>query len=153
MLLQYGDFTRIGDIFKNGNVATWEITSKDKSESMLGYFVNRISANSTADIIRFSGLDEGFDYEMKNRTQYINIKNFGGLINALPIDIDTEDNKLYDIACGLIKLKSEKEEYTVGGDSLMYSGFKPVQPGFNPLTARVLFDNDSRMYYLKKKEG
>jgi cystathionine beta-lyase family protein involved in aluminum resistance len=52
-----------------------------------------------------------------------------------------------------IKLKSEKEEYTVGGDSLMYSGFKPVQPGFNPLTARVLFDNDSRMYYLKKKEG
>ncbi len=153
MLLQYGDFTRIGDIFKNGNVATWEITSKDKTESMLGYFVNRISPNSTADIIRFAGLDESFDYEMKNRTQYINIKNFGGLINALPIDIDTEDNKLYDIACGLIKLKSEKEEYTVGGDSLMYSGFKPVQPGFNPLTARVLFDNDSRMYYLKKKEG
>lgn len=153
MLLQYGDFTRIGDIFKNGNVCTWEITSKDKTESMLGYFVNRISPNSTADIIRFAGLEENFDYEMKNRNQYINLKNFGGLINALPIDIDTEDNKFYDVLCGTIKLKNEKEEYVIGGDSLMYSGFKPIQPGFNPLTARILFDNDSRMYYLKKKEG
>ena len=124
-----------------------------KTESMLGYFINRISPNSTSDIIRFADLNETFDYDMQSRTQYINIKNFGGLINALPIDIDTEDNKFYDIICGIVKLKNEKEEYTAGGDSLMYSGFKPVQPGFNPLTARILFDNDSRMYYLKKRES
>lgn len=149
-LLQFGEFSRIGDIFKNGNICTWEITSKDKSESMLGYFVNRISPNSTADIIRFTGLDESFDYKMKNRPQVINIKDFGGLINhVVPFDIKTEDNKFYDAVCDIVKLPTEKEEYTVGGDSLMNSGFKPVQPGFNPLTARVIFDNDSRMYYLR----
>ena len=60
-------------------------------------------------------------------------------------------NALTDILCGVVKLKNEKENYVAGGDSLMYSGFKPVQPGFNPLTARILFDNDSRMYYAKVK--
>ena len=52
-------------------------------------------------------LYKDFDYEMKNRTQYINIKNFGGLINALPIDIDTEDNKFYVIKT--VKEISEEE--------------------------------------------
>ena len=150
-LLQFGEYSRIGDVFKNGNICIWEITSKDKTESMLGYFVNRVSPNSTADIIRFTGLDEDYDYKMKNRPQMINLKSFGGLVNALPIDIKTQESKLYDAVCDIVRLPIEKEDYLIGGDSLMASGFKPIQPGFNPLTARIIFDNDSRMYYLKKE--
>lgn len=152
MLLQYGEFKRIGDVFKDPRVCIWEITSKDKTESMLGYFVNRYETNNASDIIRFTGLDESFDYRLKNRPQIINIKDFGSLfVHLLPVNIKTEDSPFYDAVCDIARIPIEKEEYVIGGDSLMNSGFKPIQTGSNPLTARIIFDNDSRMYYLKKE--
>ncbi len=155
-LLQFGDFSRIGDIFTDDR-AKWQITSPDKSEAMLGYFVNRVTPNWGNDVIRFVGLDENSDYEMKGRTQLLNLKYFGEIINTpLPKKFDMEEGKIYDFLCETLKLKSEKEDYTVGGDSLMYSGFKPKQPfvmsGFSFTNSRMLIDNDSRMYYLKKKD-
>ena len=154
-LLQFGEFTRIGDVFENGNKTCWQITNKEKTQAIMGYFINRISPNRENDIIRFADLNEAYDYELKNRTQLINIKEFGGLINAipLPVSIDVEESKLYDFLCNTVKLRSEKEDYVVGGDSLMYSGFRPVQPmSFSPIGSRAIFDNDSRMYILNKKE-
>ncbi len=152
-LLQFGEFTRIGDIFEDVDKASWQITGKDKKDAIMGFFVNRIYANRANDVIHFADLAESFDYHLTNRTQLINIKDFGGLLNVvLPVKLEMEDSKLYDFLCNTVKLRNEKEDYIAGGDSLMYSGFRPVQPGFNPLSARIIFDNDSRMYILKKKE-
>ena len=148
-LLQFGEFTRIGDVFTD-NIMKWQITSKDKSEAMLGYFVDRVVPNPANEVIRFDSLDENKDYHLAIRPQVINIKMVGEIINQpLPKKLDMDDGKFYEFLCNTIKLKNEKEEFTAGGDSLMYSGFRPQQRGFNLSNARMLFDNDSRMYYLK----
>ncbi|MBR3948307.1 MAG: alpha-galactosidase [Clostridia bacterium] len=148
-LLQFGEFTRIGDVFTD-NIMKWQITSKDKSEAMLGYFVDRVVPNPANEVIKFDALDENKDYHLTIRPQVINIKMVGEIINQpLPKKLDMDDGKFYEFLCNTIKLKNEKEEFTAGGDSLMYSGFRPQQRGFNLSNARMLFDNDSRMYYLK----
>jgi hypothetical protein len=77
------------------------------------------------------------------------------MINVpLPKKLDVEDGKLFDFLCETIRIRSEKDEYTIGGDMLMNSGFKPKQPfnysGFNFSDSRMLLDNDSRIYYLNK---
>ncbi|MBR2079718.1 MAG: alpha-galactosidase, partial [Clostridia bacterium] len=150
-LLQFGSFTRIGDVFTD-NIMKWQITSEDKTEAMLGYFIDRVVPNPANEVIKFADLDEDKDYELSIRQQVINIKSVGEIINQpLPKKLDMDDGKLYDFLCNTIKLKNEKESFTAGGDSLMYSGFRPQQRGFNLSNARMLFDNDSRMYYLKSK--
>lgn len=148
-LLQFGEFTRIGDVFTD-NIMKWQITSKDKNEAMLGYFIDRVIPNPANEVIRFDSLDENKDYRLVARPQVINVKMVGEIINQpLPKKLDMDDGKLYEFLCNTIKLKTEKEEFIAGGDSLMYSGFRPQQRGFNLSNARMLFDNDSRMYYVK----
>ncbi len=153
-LLQYGEYSRIGDIFKDDR-CMWQITSPDKTEAMYGYFVNRITPNWGNDVIKFVSLNSDWDYDLKIRTQLLSLKNFGDMINVpMPKKLNVEDGKFFDFVCEMIKLKSEKEDYIIGGDSLMASGFKPKQPynysGFKFGDSRMILDNDSRMYYIKK---
>ncbi len=156
-LLQFGTFSRIGDFFTS-DVAKWQITSEDKKESMMGYFVNRVKPNSGNDSIRFVDLDPEKNYSLSARTQLLNIRSFGEIINVpLPKKLDMEDGKLYDFLTETVKLKTEKEEYvSIGGDALVNFGFRPHQhfalSGFKLGTTRMLFDTDSRMYYLREKE-
>ncbi len=155
-LLQFGDYSRTGDITVDDKVM-WQITAKDKSEAMLGYFVDRVRPNWGNDVIRLHDLNEDFTYDMNVRTQILEFKNFGEMINVpLPKKMDLEDGKMFDFLCKTVKLRNEKEDYTIGGDALMNSGFKPKQPfnysGFNFSNSRMLFDNDSRMYYFKKTD-
>ena len=73
----------------------------------------------------------------------------------LPKKIDLEESKLYEFLTETVKLRSEKETYTLDGGALMDAGFKPHQPfvlsGYKLGTTRILLDTDSRMYYLKEK--
>jgi alpha-galactosidase len=153
-LLQYGEFSRIGDI-ETDDRCMWQITSEDKSEAMYGYFVDRITPNWGNDVIKFVNLNSDWDYELNIRTQLLSVKNFGDMINVpLPKKMNVEDGKFFDFLCEMVKLKSETEHYTIGGDALMYSGFKPKQPynysGYKFGDSRMILDNDSRMYYVKK---
>ena len=155
-LLQYGEFSRIGDIFKDEK-AMWQITAPDKSEAMYGYFVNRVRPNWGNDVIRMVNLNEDASYHLCVRPQLLPLKKFGDIINVpLPKKLDVEDGKLFDFLCDTIKIRNEKEEYTIGGDMLMNSGFKPKQlfnySGFNFSESRIILDNDSRIYYLEKTE-
>ena len=154
-LLQFGEFSRIGDFFTD-NIAKWQITSPDKSESMMGYFINRTIPNWGNDVIRFTDLDEEKIYDLSERVQLFSIKNIGEIINTpLPKKIDLEESKLYEFLTETVKLRSEKETYTLDGGALMDAGFKPHQPfvlsGYKLGTTRILLDTDSRMYYLKEK--
>lgn len=155
-LLQFGDFYRIGDFFSD-DVAKWQISSYDKSESMMGYFTDRMLPNYGNDVIRFVGLDENKNYSLKSRLQLLSFRNFDSIIGSvLPKSIDIEEGKLFEWLVNTVKLHSEKEDYTVGGDALMYSGFKPhqryVTSGFKFGVSRMLLDTDSRMYYLCEKK-
>lgn len=155
-LLQYGEFSRLGDIRKDDR-AMWQITSVDKKEAMFGYFVNRVTPNWGNDVIKMVDLNPDFKYHMCVRTQLLPIKNFGDILNVpLPKKLDVEDGKLFDFLCETVKLKNEKEEYTLYGDTFMNSGFKPKQPfnysGFNFADSRIILDNDSRIYYLNKED-
>ncbi len=154
-LLQFGEFSRIGDFFTD-NICKWQITAPDKTESMMGYFINRTIPNWGNDVIRFTDLDAEKEYELSTRVQLFSIRNIGEIINTpLPKKIDLEESKLYDFLAETVKLRCEKENYTIGGDALMASGFKPHQPfvlsGYKPGVSRILLDTDSRMYYLKEK--
>ncbi|MBQ6093128.1 MAG: hypothetical protein IJL00_05585, partial [Clostridia bacterium] len=96
------------------------------------------------------------EYDISTRVQLFSIRNIGEIINTpLPKKIDLEESKLYDFLAETVKLRCEKENYTIGGDALMASGFKPHQPfvlsGYKPGVSRILLDTDSRMYYLKEK--
>ena len=153
-LLQYGEYSRIGDFFTE-NFCKWQITSPDKSESMLGYFVNRVIPNWGNDVIRFTDLDPEKNYALSERVQLFSIRNIGEILNVpLPKKIDIEESKLYEFLAENVKLRCEKENYTIGGDALMASGFKPHQPfvlsGYKPGVSRILLDTDSRMYYLQE---
>ncbi len=150
-LLQFGEFTRIGDIFTD-NIAKWQITAKDKKEAVLGYFIDRVTPNPANEVIKFANLDGEKAYDLTLRPQVINIKSVGEIINQpLPKKMDMDDGKFYEFLCNTIKLKNETESFTAFGDSLMYSGFRPAQKGFNLKNARMLFDNDSRIYHIKEK--
>lgn len=151
--LQYGKFYRIGDFFKS-DIAKWEIVSDDGSQALLGYFVDRVKPNWGNDVIKFVGLNEDMTYDMCTRTQLLNLKTFGEIINVpMPIKMDMEDGKFYEFLTNTVKLRTEKEDYTLSGDCLMYAGFKPGQPftlsGFN-FDTRMLVDTDSRVYVLNK---
>lgn len=151
--LQYGKFYRIGDFFKS-DIAKWEIVSDDGSQALLGYFVDRVKPNWGNDVIKFVGLNEDMTYDMCSRTQLLNLKTFGEIINVpMPIKMDMEDGKFYEFLTNTVKLRTEKEDYTLSGDCLMYAGFKPGQPftlsGFN-FDTRMLVDTDSRVYVLNK---
>lgn len=153
-LLQYGEYSRIGDFFTD-NFCKWQITAPDKSESMMGYFVNRVIPNWGNDVIRFTDLDPEKNYALSERVQLFSIRNIGEILNVpLPKKIDIEESKLYEFLAENVKLRCEKENYTIGGDALMASGFKPHQPfvlsGYKPGVSRILLDTDSRMYYLQE---
>ena len=118
-LLQYGEFSRIGDIFKEPR-SMWQITAADKSEAMYGYFVNRVMPNWGNDVIKMVNLDEDATYHLCVRPQLLPLKKFGDIINVpLPKKMDVEDGKFFDFLCDTIKIRNEKEEYTIGGDMLM----------------------------------
>ncbi len=156
-LLQFGEYSRIGDIFKNDR-CMWQITAEDKSEAMYGYFVNRVTPNWGNDVIKLVNLDEDTTYNLCVRPQLLPLKNFGDIINVpLPKKMDVEDGKFFDFICETLKLRNEREEYTLTGDMFMYSGFKPKQPfnysGFNLKDSRMILDNDSRIYYICKKDA
>ncbi|MDD6145870.1 MAG: alpha-galactosidase [Oscillospiraceae bacterium] len=154
-LLQFGDFSRIGDIATQDR-CKWQITAKDGSEAIMGYFVDRITPNWGNDVIKFVSLREETLYDMTARLQLLNLKTFSDMINVpLPKKINMEDSVFFDYICDIVKLRSEKENYSIYGDSLMYSGFKPKQPynlsGYKFSNSRMILDNDSRMYYLKAR--
>lgn len=155
MLLQYGDFSRIGDFFTD-EVAKWQITSYDKTESMAGYFTDRTSPNNGNDTIRFTNLDEEKNYSLTSRLQLLSLRNFDSLIAmVMPKQVDVEEGKLFEYIVNTLRLHTEKEAYEcIGGDALMSSGFKPHQrfvlSGFKPGISRMLLDTDSRMYYIKE---
>lgn len=152
-LFQFGTFYRLNDCFKC-NETFWQVVSPTRDESILMHHIDRHQVNAQTKFVKFTALDESFDYMLSARRQTFHIKFLGEIIaNHVPL-ID-EDSKLFDAATNLICLKTEKEEIPrVSGSALVHAGFLPKLQfnggGFSPSKTRLMLDNSSRLYYVKK---
>lgn len=153
-ILQFGEFYRLKGS-PSGEIKLWMAVAQDRKIALLGYFQKNSSPNPGSERYRLKGLDAGAVYSLINRDQYIDIRQFGDLINMiLPVEIKNEglihrtiaDNYLYEV---------EKTDFLAGGDQLMNRGFVPVQQFYGTgLDGKTAFIGDfgSRLFLLNAKE-
>ena len=154
-LLQFGEFHRLKNPFKNNNMYL-AVTSKDKKEAILGIFKTLEQPNSGFEKIKMNILDKNYTYKVVNRTQYFNIKKFGYLIkHALPIKINS-NGLLFHILSNNYLYETERIDLEISGDKLINNGFISKQnfvgTGINE-EVRMMGDFGSRMYYFKALEA
>jgi len=150
-LLQFGTFFRLKTPEGRGT-SLWMVVSEDKDEAIVGYYQQMAHPNPPSERYLLEGLDPDQLYKIQNRRQYMDIRQFGDLINMiLPVTINTEgalhstiaDNYLYEL---------EKTEFKAYGDQLMFRGFVPAQQfygtGLDEHSA-FLGDFGSRLFVLK----
>lgn len=150
-LLQFGKFYRLKSPF-NSNQTIWLVVSEDKNEALMGYYQKLQQSNPPLENIRLKGLDPNKFYKLENRTQYLNIKEFGDLVNdRLPINIK-DGGILQSLIANNYLFEQEKENITAYGDELMNAGFRPynqfIGTGYNE-KIRYIGDFGSRLYYLE----
>lgn len=150
-ILQYGDFFRINSP-SDGSICLWMALTPEKDRAVLGYYQQMGHPNPGPERYRLAGLDKDCLYTVRSRTQFLDIRQFGELINeVLPVEIKTEgfihnkiaDNYLY---------KLDKTEFRAIGDQLLHRGFAPRQQFFGTgLDDKIAFVGDfgSRLYILE----
>lgn len=158
-VLLTGDFYR-GRSFLEGNVTEWTCVSKDKKRAA-GFLMQKLAVpNQPYGYYRAKGLDENMTYHFYNRILKYNIKDFGDLVNTVsPVHI-RQDSLIQRLAAKFIHLDGETEDYTAGGDTLMYGGVR-LRPAFAGTgydsSVRCYPDFGSRLYFMEaveeKKEG
>lgn len=154
--LQYGTIAIIKSIFDNNNDATWAVMNRDKSEIIVLDFVGRVHPNQHPKLLRIPVVNEEYTYDIFNRQQQISLKSFGSLINHVsPIEI-TEGSNTEKIATKIIHLSSEISHYKVTGELLAKAGIFLNQEfgglGYDDINTKVIYDNGSRLYVIKKSE-
>lgn len=154
-LLQFGDFYRIVDP-STGEITFWMVVSEDKSEALCGYYQKNASPNCASEYYPLLGLDKDKNYKVENRPQYIDIRQFGQLINMVsPVEMK-EDGVLHKIVSDNYMYEIEKTSFSAGGDQLMYRGLMPTQQFFGTgIDDKIAFMGDfgSRMFILKAGNG
>lgn len=152
-LFQFGDFYRLTDTFTS-NVTLWEVVSEDKSQAVLFQHQKLSYPNPPSETIKFVGLDEMARYQLRVRSQQLNIKIFTEIIcSGIPLTIDP-DGGVINTLTDNVALRTEKDAYEMlPGSALMFAGFKPKRlfsgSGYN-FDTKMLLDNDSRLYEVTK---
>jgi len=151
-LIQFGDFYRIKTKEFEGDNAMFQIISKDRKESIIGYFNGLQSTTPKETILK--------GYEFKDDVKYLvsvyntkhHLDQFGNLINmVLPLHINS-DGILVPLINKYFGMDAEKEEYAVSG-KLLKDGLilkcEWAGNGYNE-NVRVLGDFGSRLYYIRE---
>ncbi len=150
--LQYGDFYR--NEYPKDTKTVWQVVSRDKTESVAGFYQTLASASEGYDYLPLAGLDEKKKYRVKTKPQSLYIKRFGGLVeHLLPFKLNPEGsiirtaNKLYALTDGV-------EEYTVYGETAMKGVRLQNQymgTGYNA-NLRILGDFGSSLYTVMEEK-
>ena len=152
--LQFGDLYRIKSP-ELQEYCLWMTVSKDKRQAILGYYQILAHPNPGPERYRLQGLDDSVLYKIINRQQYLDIRQFGELINmVLPVEIKTDglihsnlaDNYLYEL---------ENTEFSAYGDQLQNSGLSPKHQFYGTgLSNQNAFIGDfgSRIFLLEEKK-
>jgi len=151
-LLQFGDFFRIENPTGNEK-CLWLIISKDKEEAILGYYQILAGPNPSSERYPLSGLDQNILYKVENREQFMDIRQFGDLINMiLPVSIK-ENGKIHSTIADNYLYRLEMTEFRAFGDQLMNRGFVPKQQFYGTgLDDSIAYIGDfgSRLFVIKK---
>jgi len=153
-LIQFGNFYRIQDP-STADITLWMTVSPDRTEALIGYYQKNAKPNPGPERYRLRGLDRDILYEVTNRPQYMDIRQFGHLINLVsPVQLK-EEGLLHKIAADNYLHEVEKLNFKARGDQLLYRGFSPVQQfygvGLDDSTAFV-GDFGSRLFVLKASD-
>jgi alpha-galactosidase len=154
-ILQFGELYRIKSPFSSNNMHL-AVVSKDKKECILGIFKTLEKPNGSFEKVDLCFLNESFNYQVKNRTQYHNLKKFGYLVkHALPIKLNP-NGSLFHRLSNFYLYETEKDERIISGDKLVNQGFIPKQnfigTGISE-DVRLMGDFGSRLYYFKALEA
>ncbi len=152
-LLQYGTFTRISSV-RNKNHTIWMVTNKERDEALVLYFQDKALPNPSFETIRIPNLKEG-NYKITSRTQYMNIRTTGSLVNhVLPIKLKVNGTLLNMIA-NRFKYKEDtfSKNYTSkqlqNCDLLLHHTFTGT--GTND-KVMILPDYGSRIFHIKREQ-
>ena len=147
LLLQFGTLYRQQAYDKNQHCLN--VVSADQTTGILLHYQQHQRPNPALDQLKMLGCSTDLTYLMKTRAQFLNIKQFGTLINEVtPIKIK-QDGVLHQTISDYYPLTSEVECYVVGGDVLAQIGVR-LAPQFGAVgyheQLRVLGDYGSRLY-------
>jgi alpha-galactosidase len=147
-VLQFGSFYR----GRSGDVTEWTCVSENRKKAV-GFLMQKlIVPNQTYEDYHARGLDEELLYHFYNRKLPVNVKEFGGLINAVsPVHVK-QDSLTHNILAKFVKMETETEDCEAYGDTLMYHGVKLHQAfpagGYND-QVRYFPDFASRLYFME----
>ena len=80
----WGDFYRLTDPFKAGNMTAWQHVTKDKKESLLSVVVTSLTCNGPQEYIKAKGLDPKAMYSLNGSRE---LRSGSALMNAgIPIN-------------------------------------------------------------------
>ncbi|MDC7226673.1 MAG: alpha-galactosidase [Spirochaetales bacterium] len=152
-LFQFGRFYRLSSPFESNN-PMWMLVGEDGSEAMLGCYQKLQKPSPGFEQFRMKGLNPDMLYQLEERRQYFNIKDFGELVNHVsPIKMKA-DSLVHNLVSDNYMFAAEIEKREIFGDELMYAGFRPAHQfmgtAFSDQT-RLMGDYGSRIYYLKNK--
>ncbi|MGN0504943.1 MAG: alpha-galactosidase [Lachnospiraceae bacterium] len=145
-----GRFSALSDTADN--YIEWTCVSEDK-ERAVGMLMHRLAVPNTQLSCYYpKGLNEEYRYRFTNRELKYNIKNFGDLVNMVsPVHLK-QDSLMHNVVAKFIKMDGETEDYTAGGDTLMYGGIHLKQAfggtGYNS-EVRFFPDFGARMYFME----
>lgn len=152
LLLQFGKFYRLNNPSEH-NISLWMVVSEDKKEALLGYYQKMATPNPGKERYKLVGLDKEKLYSFENREQYIDIKQFGDLINMmLPFDMK-QDGMLHNALADNYLHSVETTSFKAYGDQLTNRGFVPLQQFYGTgLDKKTSFIGDygSRLFFLKE---
>lgn len=153
-LLQFGSFYRLLSPFKMAEQTRWLVVAEDKSQAVLMDAIGRSQPNQESLPVRLPYLEADYLYDICNRQEQLDIRQFGSLMNAaLPVKVNHHGLAVHVIA-DHYKMTLEKENYQAYGDLLAHAGIRLNQAftatGFSDKT-RLMPDYGARLYDIIKK--
>ena len=144
-----------GEAPANGNIMEWTVVSQDRSRAAGMLMQTLVVPNSQYQFFQARGLAGDARYHFTSVPQKLNIKDFGGLINAVsPVHIK-QDSAAHDLVARFVKLNGEREDFRLSGDALMNCGVR-LHAGFSGAgineNVRHFPDFATRMYFMEKEE-
>ena len=144
-----------GEAPANSNIMEWIVVSEDQSLAVGSLLQTLVVPNTQYQHFQARGLSPDARYHFTSIPHKVNVKDFGGLINAVaPIHIKP-DSAAHDLVARFVKLDGESEDCTLTGDALMNCGVR-LSAGFSGAGVderiRCFQDFASRMYFMEKVE-
>lgn len=134
----------------------WMVVSEDRRTAAVLEMTGLLRPNAPMPILRLTGLDETYNYQVSVRAQSIELDSFRTLLNhVLPVKLRA-DGMLVHLAGEMYQMPCEQITFAAGGDLLMYAGLRLPQrfcgTGYTN-GVRPMPDFSARIWLLESNEN